>query len=92
MTVLSEDHRVDVVGIVGNGQEAVDLAFELQPDMILMDLKMPVLKRVRGNPTNQGHRLRCSNPDSPRDEGFGSQDASAAAANGYLRKEEAWPS
>ena len=43
MTVLGEDDRIDVVGIAGNGREAVDLALELQPDVVLMDLNMPLL-------------------------------------------------
>ena len=43
MSALSEDDRVDVVGLAGNGQEAVDLGLELQPDVILMDLRMPML-------------------------------------------------
>jgi DNA-binding NarL/FixJ family response regulator len=43
MTVLSEDERVDVVGIAADGREAVELAAELRPDVILMDLKMPVM-------------------------------------------------
>jgi len=43
MTVLAEDDRVEVVGIAVNGQEAVDLAAEFEPDVILMDIKMPVM-------------------------------------------------
>ena len=37
MSVLSEDERVEVVGIAANGEEAVKLASELEPDVILMD-------------------------------------------------------
>ena len=43
MTVLSDDERVEVVGIAANGEEAVKLVSELEPDVILMDLKMPVM-------------------------------------------------
>ncbi len=32
-----------MVAEAGNGQEAVELARSLQPDVILMDLKMPVM-------------------------------------------------
>jgi len=38
---------VEVVGEAGNGQEAVDLACRLKPDVILMDISMPVLDGVR---------------------------------------------
>jgi DNA-binding NarL/FixJ family response regulator len=40
---LCEDERIDVVAIVDNGDDAVQLASELQPDLILMDIRMPVL-------------------------------------------------
>ena len=33
---------IDVVGIARNGREAVALALQQQPDLILMDLRMPV--------------------------------------------------
>lgn len=39
--VLELDPRLKVVGEVGDGQGAINLARALQPDVILMDLKMP---------------------------------------------------
>lgn len=88
MTVLSEDERVDVVGIADNGEEAVELAAELQPDVILMDLQMPVMdgleatRRIRatGLPTQI---LLLTGAEVPR----GADDAAAAGATAYLRKE-----
>jgi DNA-binding NarL/FixJ family response regulator len=37
---------LDVVGFAGNGKEAVALAEELQPDLILIDLNMPVMDGI----------------------------------------------
>ncbi|MCK4900845.1 MAG: response regulator transcription factor, partial [Anaerolineales bacterium] len=38
---------IDLVGEATNGQEAVDLAAELRPDVILMDMKMPVMDGIQ---------------------------------------------
>jgi NarL family two-component system response regulator LiaR len=40
---LDFDERVEVAGSVHNGEEAVRLALELEPDAVVMDLEMPVL-------------------------------------------------
>jgi DNA-binding NarL/FixJ family response regulator len=39
---LLEAHDIEVVGAAGNGREAAELARELLPDVILMDIRMPV--------------------------------------------------
>lgn len=36
----------DVVGQAGDGQKAVELAEELRPDLVIMDIKMPVLDGI----------------------------------------------
>jgi two-component system NarL family response regulator len=38
---LLEAHDIEVAGAATNGFEAVDLASELRPDVILMDIRMP---------------------------------------------------
>lgn len=42
-TILESDGRVKVVGQAANGREAVAMAVELRPDLITMDVTMPVL-------------------------------------------------
>jgi two-component system nitrate/nitrite response regulator NarL len=41
--LLKEEPDLVVVGCAANGEEALDLAAELQPDIVLMDLVMPVM-------------------------------------------------
>lgn len=38
----SEKYGIEVIGEAKNGEEAVQMAFDLKPDVILMDLVMPV--------------------------------------------------
>ncbi|MEZ4518875.1 MAG: response regulator transcription factor [Chloroflexota bacterium] len=45
-TLLSVWDDIEVVGEAGNGEEAITTALEIQPDVILMDLRMPVLDGV----------------------------------------------
>jgi response regulator RpfG family c-di-GMP phosphodiesterase len=45
-TMLAAHSEISVVGEAGDGQEAVDLALALSPDVILMDVRMPILDGV----------------------------------------------
>ena len=38
---LSKEHRLKVIGEATSGQEAVEKALKLQPDVVLMDISMP---------------------------------------------------
>ncbi|MDA8017723.1 MAG: response regulator transcription factor [Thermoanaerobaculia bacterium] len=38
---LLESNGLDVVGVAGNGREAVEMTRSLRPDVVLMDLSMP---------------------------------------------------
>jgi DNA-binding NarL/FixJ family response regulator len=41
--ILATDDRLEVVGHAGDGAEAVQLALLVEPDVILMDIAMPVM-------------------------------------------------
>lgn len=43
LTTLLATNGIDVVGVAGDGREAVAQALALDPDLILMDLRMPVM-------------------------------------------------
>ena len=45
-SLLDIQPGVTVVGMATNGQEAVDQAETLTPDIILMDIRMPVLDGI----------------------------------------------
>src|SRR5919202_1712846 len=44
--ILAGESRIDVVGRARNGAEALELALELDPDVILMDISMPVMDGI----------------------------------------------
>lgn len=41
-----KDHGFDVVGEAGDGEKAVELVRELEPDLVVMDIKMPKLDGI----------------------------------------------
>jgi DNA-binding NarL/FixJ family response regulator len=44
--ILASEPEMEVVGRARNGEEAVDQALALEPDVILMDIAMPVVDGV----------------------------------------------
>lgn len=46
-TILKSQPDIEVVGEAANGREAVSLARELQPDVCLFDIRMPILDGIQ---------------------------------------------
>ena len=44
--LLASDDRVEVVGTAADGEQAVELARSLEPDVTLMDISMPTLDGI----------------------------------------------
>ena len=87
-TFIAVNDDLELVGEAGNGEEAIKQAEALSPDVVLMDLKMPVMD----GPTAIEH-IRASSPDvqivaltSFDDESL-AQRAIDAGAIGYLFKD-----
>src|SRR5574344_422177 len=79
---------MDVLGIASNGREACEFVEKNQPDIILMDLRMPVMDGVTAV-----KRIKAEFPAvkiimlSTYDEDDGVRSALLAGASGYLLKE-----
>ncbi len=56
--ILRSEPGVVVVGEAGDGEEAVAQAGKLEPDLVLMDLRMPKLDGLGAT-----QRLKAANPD-----------------------------
>ncbi len=58
-TLLSVQPDFEVAGEAGNGEEALRQAVRLQPDIILMDLRMPVMDGVTATQRLREAQPRC---------------------------------
>jgi DNA-binding NarL/FixJ family response regulator len=48
--LLVQDGRFEIVGEAANGQEAIELARRLQPDVVVLDLAMPIMDGLTALP------------------------------------------
>jgi DNA-binding NarL/FixJ family response regulator len=86
--ILNSEDTIEVVGVAHNGAQAVEQVGKLEPDLVLMDLKMPIMNGIRAT-----RAIREQYPDThilvlttySADEWV--FDAIRAGASGYLLKD-----
>ena len=57
--ILSAESAIEVVGRARNGAEALELTLDIQPDVVLMDISMPVMDRIEAT-----RRIREARPQA----------------------------
>ena len=87
-SILSSDERIEVVGRASDGSEAVELARRLEPDVVLMDVSMPILdgfeatREIRAS--SESVRVLMLTGSDSRDDVDRSREA---GASGYVTKD-----
>jgi DNA-binding NarL/FixJ family response regulator len=85
--LLESEDDFEVVGTASDGAKAIDVAEQLKPDIVLLDLAMPVLDGMAALP-----KLRSLLPDasivifSGFDQGALVEEALKIGADAYLEK------
>ena len=88
--ILSLREDIEVCGEAENGKEAVEKAIQLKPDLVIMDITMPVLSGF-----DASIRIRKALPDVPilflsmHDSQTVRQACRRAGAQGYVSKSKA---
>jgi two-component system response regulator NreC len=90
LRMVLEERGLDVVGEADNGRQGVEMALELKPDVIVMDISLPLLTGIEAT-----RRIRRELPEvkivmlTVHDDESYIYQSFDAGANGYLIKKDA---
>ncbi len=87
--VLASDPEIDVVGEAGDGKQAIELCRDLRPDVVTLDMMMPVMTGVAVTEYIMAHfptPILIVSASTNRGELFRTYDALAAGAVEVLEK------
>jgi DNA-binding NarL/FixJ family response regulator len=88
--ILATRANIEVCGEASNGQEAIEIARELKPDLIIMDVNMPVLDGI-----HSAKEIKTFLPDVPilffsmHDGIYLVHEAKMAGVQGFVSKTDA---
>ena len=85
--LLSKDKDMEIAGACADGQDGVDMALKLKPNVVLMDIGLPTLDGIEAT-----HKIKSANPDikvlmyTSREGDDDIFDSFKAGADGYITK------
>lgn len=59
VSLLTREPDLQVVGEASNGKEAVDLVMAVRPDVVLMDIRMPIMNGIEATHHIISQRVQC---------------------------------
>lgn len=85
--ILSQNPNIEIAGMCADGQEGVDKALELSPDLVIMDIGLPTIDGIEAT-----RKIKASRPDikvlmyTSREDEDDIFDSFKAGADGYITK------